>query len=233
MSVQDDPYIVVPFNPLPSETQGPEEVEKEKQYIRKKILPASNMQLIEDEEAMRKIRELGSDLNINAFACNFKIDGKPNEDVEEANYLNSRLYQSFSITTPKKPANTIPLYLSATTLGMEDYGHCCTHFKQRIGLETESEQDLFVLRNVVMSPFQTAGGFVSKIADIFQKTLERETEVCCNSSTTRLSLTKLHCRTSLRGTPSPQKRSSFSCKEQTSSSLSINRTSIRRMVASN
>ena len=47
----------------------------------------------------------------------------------------------------------------------------------RLGLETESRQDLFVLRNVVMSPFQAAGDFVQNLADEFQKVLEEETKV--------------------------------------------------------
>lgn len=38
-------------------------------------------------------------------------------------------------------------------------------------------QELFVLRNVVMSPFQGAGDFVSTIADTFQKVLEEEVQV--------------------------------------------------------
>ena len=47
----------------------------------------------------------------------------------------------------------------------------------RLGLETESEQDLFVLRNVVMSPFQSAGNFVKELADKFQEVLEEKTKV--------------------------------------------------------
>ena len=43
----------------------------------------------------------------------------------------------------------LPMFLSATTFEMETYGECCTHYKERLGLETESKQDLFVLRNVV------------------------------------------------------------------------------------
>lgn len=34
-----------------------------------------------DEEAVELLKELGGDLMINAFACNFKIDGKPNRNV--------------------------------------------------------------------------------------------------------------------------------------------------------
>lgn len=49
--------------------------------------------------------------------------------------------------------------------------------RSRLGLETESKQALFVLRHVVMSPFQGAGNFVEDICKIFQKTLEEEIAV--------------------------------------------------------
>ena len=52
-----------------------------------------------------------------------------------------------------------------------------------MGLETDSRQDLFVLRNVVMSPFQSAGDFVQNLAEIFQAGLEEEVKVRMQSST--------------------------------------------------
>jgi hypothetical protein len=47
----------------------------------------------------------------------------------------------------------------------------------RMHLETDSNQDLFVLRNVVMSPFQGAGKYVDEIASIFKGVLEEEVRV--------------------------------------------------------
>lgn len=189
MSVKGDPYLVVPFNPLLSESHGPDAVEEEKRFIRERIWGVSNTEIIKDVMAMQELRNIGSDLNINAFVCNFMLDGKSNEDVEEANYLNNRIYQRFSITTAGKESANIPLFLTATNFAMADYGECCSNFKRRIGLETESGQDLFVLRNVVMSPFQTAGNFVQTIADEFQKVLEEEAEVCASLERTGSFLT--------------------------------------------
>ena len=42
-----------------------------------------------------------------------------------------------------------PLFITSTTFARKDYGVCADHFKERLGLETASRQDLFVLRNVV------------------------------------------------------------------------------------
>jgi hypothetical protein len=47
-------------------------------------------------------------------------------------------------------------------------------FISRLGLETQSRQDLFVLRNVVMSPFPTSGNHLKVLADEFKKVLEEE-----------------------------------------------------------
>ncbi|KAJ7804515.1 hypothetical protein B0H14DRAFT_2527265 [Mycena olivaceomarginata] len=96
--------------------------------------------------------------------------------VEEANYLNKRIFDRLSMTSPDEIPREIPLFLSSTIFGQADYGKCVREFQHysRMGLETASLQDLFVLRNVVMSPFQAAGNFVLELANIFQEVLEEE-----------------------------------------------------------
>ncbi|TFK37682.1 PLP-dependent transferase, partial [Crucibulum laeve] len=174
--------IVVPLNKLRAEPDK-DAVKEEKEFIRKKILGRSNEDLVNDKDprVMEELRALGSDLNINAFTCNFRMPNpaKPgewvdNEDVEEANYMNKMIFERLSVTdVGENPADT-PLFITSTTFSESDYGKCVTNFKRRLGLEDESGQDLFVMRNVVMSPFQVAGGFSQKLADIFKQTLEDE-----------------------------------------------------------
>ncbi|KAH9946373.1 PLP-dependent transferase [Epithele typhae] len=168
MSDDETPFIVEPFNALKDPS--------EKQFIRERIFGKTNEEIVADKVAFQCLCTLGSDLNINAFACNFRIDGRVNDDVEEANYLNKRVFDRLSITRPHIDPKTVPLFLTATTFALEDYGECVVDFQRRLGLETESGQDLFLLRNVVMSPFQSAGDFVQKLADIFQGVLEEETK---------------------------------------------------------
>lgn len=123
------------------------------------------------------MRDLGSDLNINAFAINFRYsDGRLNEDVEEANYLMKRVIESLSVDSPDDDPTKIPLYLTSTEFSDELYGNCKKHFMERLGLEN-SRQDLMVLRNVVMSPFPTDGNFIHHLAGIFYKAAAKETEV--------------------------------------------------------
>lgn len=173
------PFTVVPFNMLPSElAEGAtqESIEAEKQWIRDNILSASNLQIVSNtntspggDTALTLLRKLGSDLNINAFACNFKYsNGDLNTDVLEANYFMQRIVESLSVDSPGDDPTKIPLYLTSTEFSHDLYGECAAKFKERLGLE-DSKQDLFVLRNVVMSPFPTEKDFIAELAGIFKK----------------------------------------------------------------
>ncbi|KAJ7201899.1 PLP-dependent transferase [Mycena pura] len=175
MSDETTDFIVVPFNPLEDESY--------KKIIRTRIIPKSNEEIVQDEEAFKVLCTLASDLNINAFVCNFRIDGEVNEDVEEANYLNKRVFDRLSLRTPGQNPMAIPLFLSSTIFGQADYQECVRNFQRRIGLETDSMQDLFVLRNVVMSPFQAAGNFVLDLATKFQEVLEEEVQTVVSRNT--------------------------------------------------
>ena len=171
----------MPFNELPSERvpgSTPEMVEAEKDRIRKEIVEKTNEEIIlGDPSVLKLMRDLGSDLNINAFALNFRYsNGEINHDVEEANYLMQRVIQAFSVDSPGDDPTKIPLYLTSTEFSDELYGECKTHFMERLQLD-DSTQDLMVLRNVVMSPFPTERSFIRKLAQIFYDRVEIETEV--------------------------------------------------------
>jgi hypothetical protein len=84
MSTDADDFKVIPFNILPVErnpdcTQA--DINKQKEFIRTRILPVENIDLLKDPEALDLLRELGSDLIINCFSVNFKLlDGAWNTD---------------------------------------------------------------------------------------------------------------------------------------------------------
>ena len=84
MTIEKSDLIVVPFNMLPAEKvphPDHKEIEAQRIYIRDHIANRSNDELILDPPAMEFMATLGSDLMINAFACNFWVNGKINEDV--------------------------------------------------------------------------------------------------------------------------------------------------------
>ncbi|KAI0161298.1 pyridoxal-dependent decarboxylase domain-containing protein [Xylariaceae sp. FL1272] len=183
------PFICVPFNMLPSELEthphpSEEKIEAEKRRIRNDIVNKTNAKIIEEDEkradeykAMTLMRQLGSDLNINAFALNFRYeDGTLNDDIEEANYLMQRVIETLSVDSPTDDPTKIPLYLTSTEFSDKLYGKCKENFVKRLGLE-QSTQDLMVLRNVVMSPFPSDGNFTNDLASIFYDIVEKETKV--------------------------------------------------------
>jgi hypothetical protein len=129
MSNKDTDYIVMPFNMFVNEGDK-EKVEEEKTFIRENIIGKSNEEIVQNEAAMNELCALGSDLNINAFACNFKINGETNQDVEEANYLNSRVFDRLSLTAVGERPKDIPLFLSSTVFGQHEYDKCVTEYKR-------------------------------------------------------------------------------------------------------
>ncbi|KAK1640741.1 pyridoxal-dependent decarboxylase domain protein [Colletotrichum phormii] len=180
------PFVCVPFNMLPSELElnsTEEKIEAEKALIREHIVKKTNAAIIaadkekpDDEKLMKLLRSLGSDLNINAFALNFRYeDGRLNDDIEEANYLMQRVIEALSVDSPDDDPTKIPLFLTSTEFSDELYGECKANYVKRLGLE-QSPLDLMVLRNVVMSPFPTDGNFTNQLADIFYDVVAKETE---------------------------------------------------------
>ena len=188
MSTKNDAFLVMPLNELPSETKPnstPEKVEAERQKIREQVLHKTNEEIVnedeqrpEDEKALVLLRALGSDLNINAFSTNWRYaDGTLNTEVEEANYFNLRVIQRLSVDSPEDDPTEIPFYLTSTTFQLHEYGECAQHFKKRLGLYVDQE-DLVVMRNVVMSPWPTDGNFIGRLIEEFKKVLNEEVQVC-------------------------------------------------------
>ena len=177
-------YICIPFNRLPLEKQGYDslspKVNERRKIIREKILGKSNEELCknekisENEGTMDYIRELGSDLNINTFSLNWcNEDGELNSDLEEANYFMKRIVDRLSITSSSGNPRSIPLFLTSTSFTPELYGECAQHFMERLHV-TPAPQDLFVIRNVVMSPFPTDGTFINSLMAGFETVIEEE-----------------------------------------------------------
>ncbi|KAH8423228.1 pyridoxal phosphate-dependent decarboxylase family protein [Aspergillus melleus] len=165
---------VTPFNMLPTESSGAsnDDVEKQKRFIRRHILKRSNEQIMEDKCALELFKKLGADVTIHTFACNFEVDGRVNEDINEANYLNSRIYQHLSLSSIADNPDTskIPLFLTSTQMSQASYGPSLDQFKRRLGLKGDG--DLYVLINVTMSPWPSAYNFVQGLAEKFKEHAE-------------------------------------------------------------
>ncbi|KAE8336641.1 hypothetical protein BDV24DRAFT_168073 [Aspergillus arachidicola] len=158
-----------------------------KERIRREILPKSNREIVEsdvgkptEEKLMTLLRGLGSDLSINAFALNWRYDDKDrtwNTGIEEANYLTRHVVEHLSIYSPDQDPTKIPFHLTSTEFTNELYGKCAKEFKRRLGLP-QCDRLLFVLRNVVMSPFPTDNDFISTMVDYFRSVVEDGVRLC-------------------------------------------------------
>lgn len=187
MTTDEDNFICVPFHMLPSEKKPNStraDVEEERQRIRDEVLSKTNREIVQDDihkptelKAMTLLRNLGSDLNINALALNFRNkNGDMNTDIEEANYLMRRVVERLSVDSPDDDPTKIPFYLTSTDFSPELYGKCAENFKHRLGLAS-SPYSLFVIRNVVMSPFPTDRLFFKDMMKTFREVVEEEVEV--------------------------------------------------------
>ncbi|OSX64773.1 hypothetical protein POSPLADRAFT_1044229 [Postia placenta MAD-698-R-SB12] len=182
MSLDSDVLIVVPLVRLPAERAGrpAAEVEAQRRFVRDRIRDRPNRELVQDAEAMALVKEMGSDLSINAFACNFRVTpgGEANTDVSEASYLNKRIIERLSVVRVDDEARDKPVLLMGTELDARRYGACLRGFKRRLGLDEDDAGSLSALCNVSMTPFPTTGNFMTELAEAFQKVAEEEVQNC-------------------------------------------------------
>jgi len=177
MSLDHPNLLVVPFRALPSEMDpdsSAEKVDKERRFIRD-ILRRTREELANDPKACALMRRMGSDLVVNMFACNFRVDGAINQDISEANYLNARIYDRLSLKSMTEKLENTKVVIMSSVLSQKEYGACLTKFKERLGLS--GQEDLFVLVNVSMSPFTSPSNFEQVLADAFREVAEEEVEV--------------------------------------------------------
>jgi hypothetical protein len=130
------------------------------------IVDKTNSEILNSTEAMKMIKQLGGDLIITVFACNFHIEGKINENITEANFFNRLLFKKFSVTSRHDDPYTTEIIVGSSSLPQKTYGKALDDFKSRLGLKGDG--DLTVMTLVPMSPFPTVHQLVKKLASIFK-----------------------------------------------------------------
>src|SRR5258708_10546576 len=153
MSLDHPSLIVVPFRILPSEMDpdtSAKKVDEERHFIRDTLLKSAREVLAKDPKACAFMRQMGSDLVVNSFACNFRIDGVVNQDVSEANALNSRIYDRLSLKKMSEKLESKKAIIMTSTLSQKGYGACLTKFKERLGLR--GHKNLSSLLNFPLPP---------------------------------------------------------------------------------
>jgi hypothetical protein len=178
MSLDHPNLVVVPFRMLPSEMDpdtSAKKVNEERRYIRDTLLKHTREALAKDTKACALMRQMGSDLVVNSFACNFRVDGVINQDVSEANSLNSRIYDRLSLKKMTEKLESKKAIIMSSVLSQQGYGACLSKFKERLGLR--GQEDLVILVNVSMSPFTSNSNFEQVLAEAFREVAEEEVEV--------------------------------------------------------
>ncbi len=178
MAKEEDPFIIVPLTLIPDSIPGNTEAEKIK-FIRERVDGRTNEEVEQDEEAMAALEELGPDLNILIYAFNFKINGKLNTSLKNANLLNKRYYENLSIDEGDD-INNYPMIVSTTDFNAEAYGsYFIEHYKKRLGVTEEVDQPITVIRTVVQDPWTTEtaeGSFIDILEGIIRESILRAIE---------------------------------------------------------
>ncbi len=174
MARPEDPFIVVPLMRLPA-SESQEAIEAQLRLIGERIDRRPMAEILADHEAMTLLAELGPDLNILAYAFNFKtMRESVNSNLALANRLNQTLYQRFSI----KPHDDIygyNLIVSTTELDAAHYGSdFIADYKRRLGVQESPGERVTVLRSVIMDPWSmasTGSAFLDLIEGEFRSAL--------------------------------------------------------------
>jgi vitellogenic carboxypeptidase-like protein len=112
-------------------------------FIRNNIIGKSNEDIANNNKAMFVLQQIGSDVLINTFAVNYKINGRFNQDITSLNNLNQLLFDKFSITTPKQALKGDTDYmLTMSTLAYENYEKSFGKITKVWGLHTSAKFSL-------------------------------------------------------------------------------------------
>lgn len=152
-------------------------LEKRKPWLRLMLVPFSRLNVRPDDEDREIGRvakfacssneefqqqlgagELGADLVINAFACNFYRDGRPNSSHARMNELNSRIFELCSATSPRDYGNDprLELLLTASSFDPALYGqHFVNTYCARLGVKPDTGRGMDFLISTAMDPWKT------------------------------------------------------------------------------
>jgi glutamate/tyrosine decarboxylase-like PLP-dependent enzyme len=102
--------------------------------------------------------ELGPDLVINAFACNFSRNREWNRSLEAANTLNNRIFELCSAVVPRDYRDDagLGLMLTSSSFAPAGYGQdFVDRFARRLGVDPEPGRDISFLISTSMDPWET------------------------------------------------------------------------------
>jgi len=167
VTMTDKRFTIGLFQMLPAERdrRPPGEVQRQKEYIRKEFVLASNDDLTtllnKDDKAGRMFAELGSDLLILGYSFNFfGIDGTLNNDADKMNCLNDKVFEICSITEPIPNLNSKRLIVTSSRFDPAVYGQAFVddYAFRVMGTKPPQGVPIHFLISTTMGPWATAAG---------------------------------------------------------------------------
>ena len=148
----DDPFICVPLQDAP----------KHYRDFKEKIAYGSMADIYRDKEVRNFIKDIGPDTLINSFVVNIK----DNTDVKLANKLQVALSDAMNIYVGTDSCR-VPLMVMQSSLDAKKHGEGLRSFKRKAGLSVNDNEDLNVMVNSCMNPWQWNESIFA-IGDLFR-----------------------------------------------------------------
>ncbi len=185
MAKDNDPFVLVPFKPLPAERAGKTSIEIAEQcaLIDDQIVGLKNevlKQKLHDDAALKELfDELGPDLTVFNYAFNFRTAEGINADLNLMNELNTSIFNACSIQKNEKyevPPQQI--FLTAHSFDPRMHGQdFCDHFTARAGATPIAGEKIDYLVSTMQNPWITntsRGNFIPNLRDILRHIVQNE-----------------------------------------------------------
>jgi glutamate/tyrosine decarboxylase-like PLP-dependent enzyme len=178
LNIQNLPFFVVPLIPIPAvqQNKSKEEIQKQYEFIRDRIVNKTNQQLIADTEAFSLFKELGGDQTIITYMYNFyNADKSVNNDETKLNKFNFAIYQKFSFTPTDTDIHDTELVVTASAFTRNVYGNLLMdNLRKRLGLggSYTADESLNFIISTIMNPWLSntvKGSFIPQLMNIIIK----------------------------------------------------------------
>lgn len=176
----NDDFRIEPLIPLPDQLYGrsgnviAEGRESILDYIRQHIIDKTNEELAYGQpDALSVLQQLGSDVLINAFVVNFRINGEWNRELGRLNQFNQEIFNRFSITSPDQPGrDQVEFILTESQLDSDHYHVPLMRISRELNLNVPVEPyAVNFLINTTLQPWPSTCNFISVIMNAFSSGL--------------------------------------------------------------
>lgn len=165
-----EPLIPLPSKIVLSKSNSIEGKDEMLSFIREYIKNKTNDEIAQNPEALAFLRHIGSDVLINSFVVNFKIDDTWNKSLKVLNNFNNALFNKFSITTPEEAQkNQVDFMLTSSVVDEANYEVPVKRISKNLGFDKDNIGDMTFLINTTLQPWPTTHHFINTIMDCFSK----------------------------------------------------------------